>query len=126
MLAFVTPIFGAPAVADVENSVTASATAPANANNFRFMWAPTDSPTGRRQSVGPAPRGQKVLSGRDRRRSGDPTLFRRVLCQLSYPAVFLCRPRYGPGYPARSTLGTPAVGFASLHPRPHATVFKNR
>ena len=25
--------------------------------------------------------------GRDRRRSGDPTLFRRVLCQLSYSTV---------------------------------------
>ncbi len=25
-------------------------------------------------------------SGRDRRRSGDPALFRRVLCRLSYPA----------------------------------------
>ena len=28
-----------------------------------------------------------AVSGRDRRRSGDPTLFRRVLCRLSYPAV---------------------------------------
>ena len=27
-----------------------------------------------------------AMSGRDRRRSGDPTLFRRVLCRLSYPA----------------------------------------
>ncbi len=25
--------------------------------------------------------------GRDRRRSGDPTLFRRVLCQLSYSTI---------------------------------------
>ena len=28
----------------------------------------------------------RVAGGRDRRRSGDPTLFRRVLCRLSYPA----------------------------------------
>jgi hypothetical protein len=29
---------------------------------------------------------QGVRGGRDRRRSGDPALFRRVLCRLSYPA----------------------------------------
>ena len=31
--------------------------------------------------------------GRDRRRSGDPTLFRRVLCRLSYPTVLDCLAR---------------------------------
>src|SRR5262245_48185473 len=36
-----------------------------------------------------------VLSGRDRRRSGDPALFRRVLCRLSYPTVVVR------AYPAR-------------------------
>ena len=30
--------------------------------------------------------------GRDRRRSGDPTLFRRVLCRLSYSTVLMFRP----------------------------------
>ena len=33
------------------------------------------------------PRPERSRSGRDRRRSGDPTLFRRVLCQLSYSTV---------------------------------------
>src|SRR5207253_6495668 len=31
------------------------------------------------------------VRGRDRRRSGDLTLFRRALCQLSYPALFTGR-----------------------------------
>jgi hypothetical protein len=30
-----------------------------------------------------------LCGGRDRRRSGDPTLFRRVLCRLSYSTVVL-------------------------------------
>ncbi|MEY5039475.1 MAG: hypothetical protein RLZZ48_244, partial [Actinomycetota bacterium] len=30
---------------------------------------------------------QHESGGRDRRRSGDPALFRRVLCQLSYPTM---------------------------------------
>ena len=34
----------------------------------------------------PSRRRRSHPSGRDRRRSGDPTLFRRVLCRLSYPA----------------------------------------
>ena len=33
------------------------------------------------------PTGAAASGGRDRRRSGDPTLFRRVLCQLSYSTV---------------------------------------
>ena len=31
--------------------------------------------------------GRNEHGGRDRRRSGDPALFRRVLCQLSYPTM---------------------------------------
>ena len=41
----------------------------------------------RRARWRPAPqRASRCCGGRDRRRSGDPTLFRRVLCRLSYPA----------------------------------------
>ena len=32
-------------------------------------------------------RANNLTGGRDRRRSGDPTLFRRVLCQLSYSTI---------------------------------------
>jgi hypothetical protein len=42
------------------------------------------------------------VRGRDRRRSGDLTLFRRALCQLSYPAVII----------GRLALRLPPVGFA--------------
>jgi hypothetical protein len=42
---------------------------------------------GSRRSPGPARCcDQGFGGGRDRRRSGDPALFRRVLCRLSYPA----------------------------------------
>ena len=33
------------------------------------------------------PRGRAFCGGRARRRSGDPSLFRRVLFQLSYPTA---------------------------------------
>src|SRR4029077_17371706 len=46
------------------------------------------------------------LGGRDRRRSGDPTLFRRVLCRLSYPALFVRRARAD---------APPALPFLALH-----------
>ena len=36
-------------------------------------------------------------SGRDRRRSGDLPLFRRSLCQLSYPTVSQAEPGWLPG-----------------------------
>ncbi len=46
--------------------------------------------------------------GRGRRRSGDPTLFRRVLCRLSYPAVFSRSIRLRrPGRPATPPLHLP-------------------
>jgi hypothetical protein len=42
----------------------------------------------RRRGFCPAQRsGQGKLGGRDRRRSGDLALFRRALCQLSYPTA---------------------------------------
>ena len=37
----------------------------------------------------------RFLCGRDRRRSGDPTLFRRMLCRLSYST----RPGFPPSGP---------------------------
>ena len=40
----------------------------------------------------PAPPDQHFLGGRDRRRSGDLALFRRALCQLSYPTSKLSGP----------------------------------
>ena len=35
----------------------------------------------------------RLRCGRDRRRSGDPTLFRRVLCRLSYSTILNCLAR---------------------------------
>ena len=43
---------------------------------------------GHRRVTGPP----ACLGGRDRRRSGDLALFRRALCQLSYPTSILCGP----------------------------------
>ena len=51
------------------------------------VWHGCGTATISRESPGPARRcDQGFGGGRDRRRSGDPALFRRVLCRLSYPA----------------------------------------
>ncbi len=69
---------------------------PASANTGRHeptrrksgtVWHVCGTPVSSRRSPGPAQCcDQGFRGGRDRRRSGDPALFRRVLCRLSYPA----------------------------------------
>ncbi len=59
--------------------------------------------------------GDLFVRGRDRRRSGDLALFRRALCQLSYPAVFVGPPRGAAVRPAsRSRPPTCAGGFGRV------------